>query len=227
MEHEERSVRLVAALARIWAKIREHHPQVPGVVVLAAPNPHRATNVLGHFSALRWKTKAAGDERLHEVVVVAEHLDRSAEDILETLVHEAAHAMNFARGISDCSRSQYHNTRFKEAAEELGLSVERVPHYGWAFTRLPDGTAANYQLEIVGLREVLIHRNRVLALPSGPPTGDDDTTDTDGQDGEEGPRSRHLKATCACLFVIRVSKKTLTSTVIRCESCGEMFEVHV
>lgn len=223
MEHEERSVRLVAALARIWARIRERHPQVPGVVVLAAPNPHRATNVLGHFSALRWKAKSAGDERLHEVVIVAEHLNRSAEDILETLVHEAAHAMNFARGVNDCSRSQYHNARFKEAAEELGLTATRVPHYGWALTRLADSTAAKYQDEVVQLREVLIHRHRPLALPSGPATGGGDTNDA--PDGEDGPRSRHLKATCACPFVIRASKKTLTSTVIRCESCGEVFGV--
>jgi uncharacterized protein with HEPN domain len=213
-------VALVAALARIWAKIREYHPEVPGVVILAAPNPHRATNVLGHFAALRWKAKATNATRLHEVVVVAEHLDRSAEDIAETLIHEAAHAMNFERQIPDCSRSQYHNTKFKEAAETLGLTVARVPHYGFALTRLPDETAKRYWDEIQGLRDVLIHRHRPLSVPTGPST--DDTTNT--PDGEDGPRSRHLKATCACPFVIRVSKKTLTSTVIRCESCGDMFD---
>lgn len=223
MEHEERSVRLVAALAGIWAKIRELHPQVPGVVVLAAPNPHRATNVLGHFAALRWKAKAAGDERLHEVVVVAEHLNRGAEDVLETLIHEAAHAMNFARGVNDCSRSQYHNARFKEAAEELGLSVERVPHYGWALTRLRGGTTKQYETEIEDLRAVLIHRHRPIALPSGPAVGDGDVNDA--PDGGDGPRSRHLKATCACPFVIRVSRKTLATTTIRCETCGGPFRV--
>ena len=222
MEHEERSVRLVAALARIWARIRELHAQVPGVVVLAAPNPHRATNVLGHFSALRWKTRGSGDDRIHEVVVVAEHLDRGAEDIAETLLHEAAHAMNFARGVHDCSRSQYHNACFKEAAEEIGLSVERVPHYGWALTRLADGTPAKYENEIDELRAVLIHRRRPLAPPSRPATGGD-TNDT--PDGEDGPRSRHLKATCACPFVIRVSRKTLATTTIRCETCGGAFHV--
>lgn len=222
LEHEERSVRLVTALARIWATIRSRHPAVPGVVVLAAPNPHRATNVLGHFSALRWKAKAAGAERLHEVVIVAEHLDRKAEDILETLIHEAAHAMNFARGVHDCSRSQYHNTRFKEAAEELGLTVERVPHYGWALTRLPAETAAKYQDEVVQLRAALIHRQTSVAQPSGPAAGGD-ASDPDAADGDDGPRSRHLKATCACPFVIRTSKKTLSSTTVRCERCGDVF----
>ncbi|MDB4958172.1 MAG: hypothetical protein JWO36_5741 [Myxococcales bacterium] len=219
MEHEQRSVQLVSALARIWAKIREYHSQVPGVVVLAAPNPHRATNVLGHFAALRWKVRKE-TEGIHEVVVVAEHLNRTAEDITETLLHEAAHAMNFARQVADCSRSQYHNARFKEAAEEIGLSVERVPHYGWALTRLPDTTACKYLDVIEELRAVLIHRHRTLAVPSGPgPTGDDST------DGEDAPRSRHLKATCKCSFVIRVARKTLASTSIRCESCGEAFQV--
>lgn len=222
MEHEQRSVRLISALARIWVKIREYHPQVPGVVVLAAPNPHRATNVLGHFAALRWGTRQLLSDPIHEVVVVAEHLNRSAEDIAETLLHEAGHAMNFARGIKDCSQSNYHNTRFREAAEDLGLTVERMPHYGWALTRLPKETAAKYEAEIAELKEVVIHRHRPASAPNGTPKDDD--ASSDAPEGEEGPRSRHLKATCACSFVIRVSRKTLTSTIIRCESCWNVFE---
>lgn len=219
MTSDNYSLRLISALTELWNAIRERHPQVPAVVLLPAPSPSRKMNVLGHFAPLRWKvTEAKHHPWLHEVVVVAEHLDRGAEDILETLLHEAAHAMNFARGIRDCSRSQYHNERFKEAAEDLGLEVARIPNYGWAQTSLAWGTAERYQGAVSELHAALIHRHRRVVL-AGTTSGG--TTST--PDDEEGPRSRHLKATCACPLVIRASRKTLGATTIRCEICGEPF----
>lgn len=215
MTEESHSLRLIAALSEIWDAIRERHPEVPAVVLLTAPSLTRRMNVLGHFAPLRWRSR--GDRELHEVVVVAEHLDRGAEDILETLIHEAAHALNFARDIKDCSRSQYHNARFKAAAEELGLVAERVPNYGWAETSLGPDTARRYRDGVSLLRAALIHRRRPQPLAGA--TGDG----SDASDDEEGPRSRHLKAACKCPLVIRASRKTLGSTVIRCESCGEPF----
>src|SRR5689334_6507282 len=101
---------------------------------------------------------------------------------------EAAHAMNHERKIHDCSASQYHNARFKAAAEELGLRVERVPHYGYALTILPHETAAHYADEIEGLRRVVIHRSG-LTITAVPPKGDDGESDDEGE-GDTEPRSR-------------------------------------
>ena len=42
---------------------------------------------------------------------------------------------------------------------------------------------------------------------------------------DTNPQGRSRKATCACPFIIRVSRKTIESTVIRCESCGEPFRL--
>lgn len=219
---ERTSVRLIEALSRIWTKIRIRHPDVPPVVLLAAPAPRGEMRVLGHFAALRWSGRKQGDTHLHEVVVVAEHLNRSPEAITETLLHEAAHAMNFARGIRDCSASQYHNANFRAAAEEIGLHVERAPHYGYALTTLPHETAAHYEAEMASLHEVLVHRRGPPRLPSGP-AGDEGKDDTDNSDDK--PRGRLRKATCACGFIIRVAKKTMEDTTIRCESCGEPFRL--
>lgn len=216
---ERLSVGLIAALARVWTSIRSKHPNVPGVVILAAPGSRDQPRVLGHFAALRWSAKAKEGSRFHEVVVVAEYLSRPAEDVVETLLHEAAHAMNFERGITDCSRSQYHNRHFKTAAEELGLTVQQVPHYGYAETALPPATAERYQSDIQALQTFLIHRRRLLEPPTGPGT----TGGIDNDDGLKGPSSRARKATCRCPFIIRVSKKVLASTTIRCESCGQPF----
>ena len=36
--------------------------------------------------------------------------------MLGTLLHEMVHLRNFAVGLNDCSRSQYHNRHFRDAA---------------------------------------------------------------------------------------------------------------
>lgn len=214
------AVKLTEALANVWSRIREFHPEVPPVVLIAAPALRR--NILGHFAPLRWGARSEGGVNYHEVVVVAEYLNRNAEDIVETLIHEAAHAMNFARGVKDCSTtSQYHNERFKRAAEELGLTVEKVEHYGWAYTKLPGRTAVRYIREATGLEVVLVHRrSAIVQTTKGGATDADDDQGTDTK-----PSGRSRKATCRCPFIIRVSTRTITSTTIRCESCGELFRV--
>ena len=219
----ERAIALMGALADIWSAIRGHHPTVPDVVLLPAPSPHGDRAVLGHFAALRWQGREEEGRRLHEVIVVAEHLNRSPEDILETLLHEAAHALNFEAGIRDCSKSQYHNRSYKEAAEGLGLVVTQVAHYGFALTTLPPETAHRYKEETEALRSVLIHRiHEPALLPTGPsvPTGDAPPPDSGG-----GGHSRSRKATCACPFIIRVSKSVIEATEIRCMTCGAPFRL--
>ena len=51
--------------------------------------------------------------------------------VLQVLLHEAAHALAFARGIKDTSRSgnRYHNRRF------ANLAKARLDHAGGAFGR--------------------------------------------------------------------------------------------
>lgn len=227
---ERVSVHLISALADCWSAIRTRHPGVPGVVILPAPAQRGRLNVLGHFAPVRWKTRRASDDLLHEVVVVAEHLDRTADDIFETLVHEAAHALNFARGIHDCSpTSQYHNSRFKETAEELGLEVAKVPNYGWAYTALAEGTKAYYSDVIAALDLTLVHRRKptlVVVVPTTPPVGGETPTRSEGE-GDDARTGRSRKATCVCAppYIIRVSKKVMDATVIRCDTCGGPFQL--
>src|SRR5579871_5052072 len=146
--HERRSVLLIDVLSRIWSKIRARHPGVPGVVLLAAPAKRALPNSLGHFAALRWKASREGQHPIHEVVVVAEYLDRPAEEIVGTLLHEATHSFNYERRRRDCSANQYHNKLFQETAQALGLDVAQIPHYGWARTRLTSATKNVYEEEI-------------------------------------------------------------------------------
>lgn len=93
----------------------------------------------GKKKALGWFTTAETweiqNEKKYGIVIASDHLDRPPLDILGTLVHEMVHLHNHLDGIEDCSRSgQYHNTKFKSAAEAAGLAVEKMQGFGWAKT---------------------------------------------------------------------------------------------
>ena len=63
-----------------------------------------------------------------------------------TLIHEATHALAIARGIKDTSRqNRYHNKRFKELANSLGITVEYSGSIGWSLTTVPDETVRRYR----------------------------------------------------------------------------------
>src|SRR5207247_10340438 len=126
------------------------------------------------------------------------------------------HPGTHERGVHACRRRQYHHRSFRPTAESLGLTVEQMPHYGYAHTKLPSAVAQLYEPGLVVLREVLISRSRPVDVRLGV-----DTPDEDHEGGEEVPRSRHLKATCACGLIIRPTKKTLMETVIRCDTFGQ------
>lgn len=210
---------LIEAITRIWSRIRVHHPEVPGVMLLAAPSSRTDLSVHGHFAPLRWRHKQRGSIYYHEVLVVAEHLDRSPKAIVETLLHEAAHALNFVRGIRDSTRSHYHNRYFRSAAIEVGLQVAQQQHYGYALTCMNARTFTRYKEDIQQLAEVQIHRIWP-GLAAGSNIQDDSSSEI-GRDAK--PVSRNRKAVCACPFIIRVSKWTLDATIIRCENCRQAF----
>ena len=112
-------------------------------VVITIQNKGRA-NALGWFGQGFWVDKLT-DTGTHEINLSAEHLARGPQALLETLLHEMAHLYNAVNNIKDCSGGQYHNKRFKTAAEKFGLSVDKMPNRGWARTSLTD--AAREQIE--------------------------------------------------------------------------------
>ena len=97
-------------------------------------------SMYGWHSAGRW---VEGDNRRTELNICAEYLDRGADEIIETLLHEMAHLKNSIAGIKDCNpANQYHNKNFKESAEFFGLLVEKMGLKGFAQTSLGDGAKA-------------------------------------------------------------------------------------
>ena len=101
--------------------------KLPAVVIIIASGTERKQAVFGHHAPGRWY---AGNEQRAEIMISGEGLRRTPQDVLGTLLHEAAHALAAARGIKDTSRQhRYHNTKYKMLAEELGINRHLRPHH--------------------------------------------------------------------------------------------------
>lgn len=208
------STPMVAALEQAWAAIRKHHAEVPqAMIVLGAGSigAKAGTLRLGHFAAMRWHTDTtSGDAggQLAEVFVGGEGLRRGAAAVLGTLLHEAAHALADVRGIKDTSRQgRYHNARFKELAEELGIEVSKDPRIGWSPTSVPAATRQRYADTIAALTDAL----RLYRAPEQ--TG-----------GNAGKSKNPPPCVCECGRRIRVATSVLDAGPITCGVCGTDFE---
>jgi hypothetical protein len=196
--------KIIGSLENAWSRLQADHPDLPNAVILAAPTYQEG--LLGHFGADRWANTVG---HLHEVMITGESLNRTPRQIMCTLIHEGAHAINQARGVRDCSSHQYHNKHFRRAAEELGLAVSQVPNRGWAATVITDETAERYAAEIKDLEQVLKLYRRSA-----------------GRTTKTKQPTRMLKATCACGHIIRMSRTVFEATGILCDTCGEHFEIN-
>lgn len=103
--------------------------ELPPIVITIMSSPR--TN--GHFTINReWRVD---EERLNEINISAEHLNRNIVNICATLMHECIHYYCHLNGIQDVSSNgRYHNKRFKEEAEKRGLLISQGKYIGWSIT---------------------------------------------------------------------------------------------
>ena len=198
---------LVATLERAWGAIVTRCPEVPPVVVVVAPGSggRGGELKLGHFAAGRWEVQ--GGQRA-ELLVGGEGLAMGAEEVLGTLLHEAAHGLGWTRRIQNTSRGgRYHNRKYKALAEELGLDVGQAGTLGWSATSMRAATAAGYASVLAELEPALILWRRAESSGGGTTSG-----------------GRNLVACqCPCLRRIRVSQTTLAQGPIECGMCHGLF----
>lgn len=212
---------LVATLELAWDSIRNHHPEIAQAVIVVASGTSGGPARWGHFAASRWRRTVDGAD-LAEILVAGEGLERPPVEVLGTLLHEAAHALAHARGVKDCSRQgRYHNRRYRQLAEELGLAVAEVPSIGWSGTAVPAATAERYAAELEQLSAAMVLSRRAEGRQSqGIESG-----------GEEGSEAGHAtpaapakgSASCPCGRRIRASAATLADGWIGCGLCGGEF----
>lgn len=231
---------VVTLLEEVWDRIRENHPELPAVVIVTGSGmigPSR----WGHFRAEGWKLaqakgeEAATDLALGEMFMAGETLAKGARQVLQTMLHEAAHVLARVRDLKDTSRQgRWHNGTFRTLAEEMGLE-HKQPNadsaHGFSFVTLTEQTEAKYADLLDGLdREIRL----VVDLPWFLKGTERPDGETEGGEYIHGgrkvkttttPQSGNLKATCLCAEpnIIRLSRKVLDLAVVRCDECSALF----
>lgn len=199
------SLAIIDALDRLAGQVRKQHPEVPDniVFVLASGRTGRGAKH-GHFAPGAWT-----DDH-HEILMSAESLARGPEATLGTLIHELAHATAAATGVRDTSNNgRYHNKRFKEIAEKLGITLEQGETIGWSITTLPEETAAKYASGIEALGKALVTYRVGL-----------------GAEGKAAPKKPRNKTkapmVCGCEDPVTVSIQWFErqGEFLTCEECG-------
>jgi hypothetical protein len=222
--------RLVEALEQVWAGIQDRHPDVPAVVVTLGSGSigvPAGQLKLGHFAEQRWVTP--GDPAgLAELFVGGEGLAAGPTGVLETLLHEAVHGIASVRGIQDTSRQgRYHNSRFRQLGEEIGLTITKTDPIGWSGTALAPGTAEEYVDELAVLTHALVSyrhsEHQLPAVPGGGPGEGDAGGIGAGGAGAGGRPKNGYSLTCGCRRKIRASAAVAEAGPIVCGLCGTAF----
>ena len=226
---------VVRLLEKVWARIRQDHPELPEVVIVTGSGMIGGSR-WGHFRADGWKIQEEGAAvRKHELFLAGEALAKGARQTLQTMIHEAAHTLARVRDLKDTSRQgRWHNQTFRKLAEEMGLEHKRDQadkSHGFSFVTLTETTIARYADLLAELdREIRLVINLPLWLGG---TQDEDETEGGEKIGGgkkptkgEGSTSNNLKCVCRCETprIIRVSRKVLEEAGIMCRECGEDFE---
>jgi hypothetical protein len=228
-EADAAASRLVAACEHAWRAIQARHPWVPDtVIILGTGVEHGRLVKLGHWWGGQWRV---GTQARGEVLLAGEALHLPPEAVFEVLLHEAAHGLNAGRGIRDTSRGgRYHNTRFKETADEVGLRPRRMDPYGWARTELTPATTEIYA-EAIGRigAEMRLARSlparRGVGLEGGSGITEGETPPVQGGERERRARQRPAECGCAPPRKMRMAPSVLARGPVMCGICAETFDL--
>ena len=206
------TVPLLGALDRIWATIRDRHPDVPEVIFTIQPGT-AAERSVGHLATARWRTG-----KLSELAIAGEAFAGDVEDALAVLLHMAAHGLAHTRGITDTSRQgRYHNSRYAALADELGLRTEPTDNdMGVAHTQVPALTTARYAGPLRDLHVALTKDVRAMVGQAESRAASTRRTSSNNS----------LSALCSCRPKprrIRVAASVLGEGPITCGICRQEF----
>lgn len=237
---------VVQMLEQVWTAIQANHPELPDVVIVTGSGMIQKSARWGHHRPNGWHHK---DQQVQaddvvtnlttgEMFIAGETLAKGAAFTLETMLHEAAHALARVRDIQDTSRqNRWHNRAFCKLSEELGLEYAKDkadPQHGYSDVTLTPGTAEEYA-ELIAELDAAIRLT--VALPAFLRAAQGEAGN--GRGGEyipgggrskgqaAGSNTGNLKLTCLCPEpnIIRASKKVADKNVIECSDCGALFRV--
>ena len=213
----------VRALEIAYRMIQRRYPDAPDVTIVVK----RDERAWGHTTVQQvWAPAGQDAADRYEIMISGENLRRGAEHVAATLLHEAAHARNLAAGVRDCDVNGRHNTRFRDQAQSMGLSVAQYGWHGWTDTRLDADGAASWVRLIARLDKGL--SASAVAQPHRAPAASSGGAEAEGGPTPVAPpkrtgrRNLH-KAVCACGHSLRVSATVLELAAPTCQVCGEPF----
>jgi hypothetical protein len=205
----DRGSRGVQALEAAWTELQAVIKGLPTVVFVSLSATTRGR--LGHFARSSWhylKTRNA-----HELAINP-RLFEFPEELLETMLHEAAHALlNERDGNPGAGHSRYYHTKeFRDCCLGLGLQCTfRNTRYGfsdtdWQANGIPD----RYLPVLAILRRDL-------------PWGTARRVDAHPVRARPLPDPGRCRLVCPCDRVIYLGKKSAAAGPILCGLCGQPF----
>jgi hypothetical protein len=225
---------VVQLLEKVWARIRQNHPELPGVVIVTGAGLGLGGGKWGHFRAKGWATKAAEEgvatsARLDEMFMAGETLAKGARQVLQTMLHEGAHTLAAVREVQETSRQgRWHNAKFLGLAGEMGLSYSHDKAdkaIGFSQVRLTEATVEEYA-DLMAELDAEIHL--MVSLPGwlGGDAGRDGGENIGkAPKGPAAPNTNNIKLTCTCEEpnIIRASRKVADKIVVSCDDCNSHF----
>lgn len=204
------SLAILDALDSLASDVRRNHPEVPTNIVFAlASGRSRGGAIHGHFAPESWKTG-------HEILFGGESLERGAVPTFGTLVHELAHAVAHETGVRDTSNgNRYHNKKFKEIAEKLGIEVAQAPTIGWSVTSVPESTSKKYAKGLKKLDTALVTYRKGYSEAGSAP-----------KPPRAKPNSTKMKIWCECpdnAVTVSIRWFAENQETLYCENCDTHF----
>lgn len=182
---------------------------IPVITVQSKPG------TFGHMTGGKvWTRK---DDRGYELNIAAEVLNYPIEETIDTMLHEMVHLYCRENNIKETSRGgKYHNGKFKEEAERVGLTCYKTEQYGWN-TR-PGDNIVEYALE-KGWSEIKISRSTMPPMLMIGATGTAHSGAGTVSGGKRPSSTRKLVCPC-CGQSVRATKKVN----ILCGDCMEQMQ---
>lgn len=213
----------VKALETAYRQIQRRYPDAPNVTIVVK----RDQRAWGHTTVHEAWGKADDEAATRlEIMISGENLRRGAEDVAGTLLHEAAHARNLAAGVRDCDVNGRHNTKFRDRAQDMGLTVTEAGWHGWTATTLEAEGQASWKHLVATIQRGLDASAVAMAHKPAPAATGGTVTITGGAVAlpptRTGRRNLH-KAVCACGHSLRVSATVLAVAAPTCQVCGQPF----
>lgn len=200
MKQTTKMSRAVSQLEHIYNSLNEdffgYELPTPIITVQSKPGTY------GHSSTAKvWKRP---EDNAYEINIAAEVLSYPIEETIDTMLHEMVHLYCREHGIKEVSRGgMYHNKKFKEIAEDHGLTCVQTGKYGWNTT--PGDNLLEYALS-KGWSEIKINRG---TLPPFPHIGATGTASAGAATipGEKRPSSTRKLICPCCGQSVRATKK--------------------